>query len=405
MTNRYDDDEIRRSRARLRARQDQPPPVHRPRRPARPVGGRAGETDRAVAGRGQSHRLRSELAVRVADHARARRVPQDQALQGNDDQRHGPQGDCRRRREISRAALGGDDRRQGQCRGSGDRRAASADLLRPVERAQQVRRLHDRRLVLRRLLRSQGAVYRSDRKLPRRPEALLLGSEPVASLDAQALFMERQGLRHAVRRRRPGALLPQGRLRQEGEPGQVQGEVRLRPAGAAEDHQGISRRRGFLHRMGLERRRPERLRHLAARQGQRAGILPLPDALGAFRRLAGQQVLFLQSGHDEAADQFGGPSPCARGLREVPRQRPERADRLDARARLEPVPRRTFGDRADLGRSADARAGSEDLEGPGQDGRGAPARNDRGLQSDQPASGRSTTSTRSATPMAAAGTA
>ena len=171
-------------------------------------------------------------------------------------------------------------------------------------------------------------------------------------------------------------------VHEEGEPGQVQGEIQLRPSRAAEDDQGISRRRGLLHRLGLERRRPERLGHFAARQSQRAGLLPLPDALGAVRGLAGQQVLLLQSRHDEAADQLGGPRQGARGLCEVPRQRSEGGDQLDARPGLEPVPRRAFGDGADLGRPADARAGPEDLEGQGQDGRGAAARHDGGLQPD-----------------------
>ena len=41
------------------------------------------------------------------DHAGARGVPQDQALQGHHHQRDGPEGDRRRRPEVSRAALGG----------------------------------------------------------------------------------------------------------------------------------------------------------------------------------------------------------------------------------------------------------------------------------------------------------
>ena len=45
--------------------------------------------------------------------------------------------------------------------------------------------------------------------------------------------------------------------------------------------------------------------------------------------------------------------------------------------------RRTFGDRTDLGRPADAGAGSEELQSAGQNWRSATARHDRGLQSDQ----------------------
>ena len=36
-----------------------------------------------------SDRVRSRVALRIADHARARGVPQDQALQGHDHQRDG----------------------------------------------------------------------------------------------------------------------------------------------------------------------------------------------------------------------------------------------------------------------------------------------------------------------------
>ena len=321
--------------------------------------------------------------LRISDHARARRVPQDQAVQGHDHQRDGPKGHGRRRLKYHvphwEEATGG----KVNVAEVPIETLHHADLLRPLERPRQVRRLHDRRLVLRRLLRSQGALHRSGREIHRRSQTLLLGARSVASLrcassthgtgrstaslfdgDAQALYYRKDVF---------GKKENQDKFKAK-----YNYDLPAPPKTTKEYHDVAD----FFTGWDWNGDGAERLGHFAARQGQRAGLLPLPDLVGAVHRLAGQQVLLLQSRHDEAADQFGGPRAGARGLREVPRQRSEGGDLLDAWPGLEPVPRRPLGDRTDLGRSADTRPGSEDLKSPGQDGRRAAARHDGGLQSD-----------------------
>ena len=162
--------------------------------------------------------------------------------------------------------------------------------------------------------------------------------------DAQALLMEREGLRRPVRRRRAGALLSQGRLWKK----EIQDKFKAKynydlPAppkttkeyhdvadfftgwdwnGDGQNDWGISlhakvNEQGFFHFLTLS-----------------APFVVSPDNKYYFFNPDTMKPLINSEGHVQGAG----------GLCEVPRQRTEGGDRLDAWPGLEPVPRRPFGD-------------------------------------------------------------
>ena len=103
------------------------------------------------------------------------------------------------------------------------------------------------------------------------------------------LHLGRRRLRRAGRRRRPDPLLPPRHAHQPRAHGRVQGAVRLRPAGTADDAAAAQGHRRLLPRQELRhRRRRAGQRGGAAPQGARAGPLPLHDPGDLVRRDPGR---------------------------------------------------------------------------------------------------------------------